>query len=123
MSMTDSYSFALYEENGKVMLHADFYSYETDEKYTFIKETSTDSMEELLDIVNTYDLITYVRKYKKKKPMFQVLDGTDYYLTLKMSDGSSKSIDSAGDARGALYDFFTTLTIKTAGTNNSEQPD
>ena len=79
-------------------------------------EVSEEKMERLLEIIKKHNLVEFVGKYrlKNQKSIFTVLDGTNHYLTLKMSDGSEKQIDTAGAACTDLYAFFTELALETA---------
>lgn len=131
MSMSDSYSFVLYKENGRILFDAEYFSYDRNEVIHFEnKEASDSDMEKMLDIIAQYDLINFIRTYKEPKIEWEVLDGTDYYLSIRMSDDSQRSIKMcdgsptnvgfAGNARKALYDFFSELAIQMADNNGSE---
>ena len=117
MSMTDSYSFSLKRADGKILFNANWYSYDLEKQIDFENnEVSEEKMERLLEIIKKHNLVEFVGKYrlKNQKSIFTVLDGTNHYLTLKMSDGSEKQIDTAGAACTDLYAFFTELALETA---------
>ncbi|MBQ8796167.1 MAG: hypothetical protein IJZ54_07060 [Clostridia bacterium] len=106
------YSFYLREDSGKILLDADVRFDE--EPYEVILEgceAEKADFQNLLSIIEKYNVEDYVNKYKKKPLPFEAMDKTTMKTTLYYTDGSDKSADTGEDYRQELYDFFKKLAL------------
>ena len=113
MNFNECYSFYLREENGKVLFDAEVRFEE--EPYEIILEScevDASYMSKLEEIDNTYKISSYVDKYKKKTPPFQVLDETKNTTAVYFKDGTDKSADTSSTYEQELYNFFEDIALK-----------
>lgn len=106
-----SYSFFLRKEGEAWLLDAECFTKDREEETVFSsRAVDGGELETLFDILERSGTIAYAESYKKpKKSPFTVLDAPMYGFALTFTDGSVYDMDSAGDARHELEDFFYRL--------------
>lgn len=90
MDFSHSYSFYLRKEGSAWLLDAEFAS-DTESLRTEYAECTVAQADakELLDIIESQQLIEKLRRYRKPKSKIQVMDETTYYTSILFANGES----------------------------------
>lgn len=109
MNYGNSYSFFLRKENDRVVFNADVRLCE--EPYEIILEEcliEDTYFNKLLELENKCNISGYVKSFKKKPSLFQVMDKTENITSVYYSDLADRSA-SSGEYKDELYNFFVDL--------------
>lgn len=89
MDYSFHYYFWIHKEQGKWLFDAECFTHNKEEETVFEnREVSGEAMDELFEILERRDSITYAENYiKPKGSPFVVLDGTTYGFCMTFSDG------------------------------------
>lgn len=107
------YSFYIRKDNGRILFDADVRIDE--EPYEIVLEgceVEKSDFEEMLSLIEKYNVDDYVNRYKKKSLPFEAADKTTKKTTLYFTDSSDKSAETGSDYEQELYDFFKELSLE-----------